>query len=79
MTTNEINWTVWAHHDAKNKIWTSDCGWYRIIQDWFTSTVILEDYTDEKRWEEICEPHMTHVEDVQEGMGIANYRKEKSQ
>ena len=76
MTTNEINWT---YKFEENKIWESDCGWYRITEDWFTSTIILEDYTDEQRWEAICEPHMTYVEDVQEGMDIANYRKEKSE
>jgi len=76
MTTNEIKWT---YKFEENKIWESDCGWYRITEDWFTSNIILEDYTDEKLWEAICEPHMTYVEDVQEGMDIANYLKEKSQ
>ena len=69
MTTNEIKW---IYGFEENKIWTSDCGWYRIIENWFTSTIILEDYTDENRL-------YTHLEKVKEGMDIANYRKEKLQ
>jgi len=73
---NEIKWTVSKPQGVT--IWTSDCDMYRIILEHYGDT-ILEDYTDEKRWEAICEPLITHLEEVKEGMDIANYRKEELQ
>jgi len=84
MTTNEIKWTVSKPQVSLVRkgvtIWTSDCNMYRVILEHYGGA-ILEDYTDEKRWEAICEPLITHLDygGVKEGMDIANYRKEKLQ
>lgn len=80
MTTNEIKWTTMTLYGKEVTIWTSDCNMYRVILEHY-GDARLEDYTDEKRWEAINEPRITHLEEggVKEGMDIANYRKEKSQ